>query len=35
MVITNVKIKTMSEKDYENGFVRFGEIITEIGDMSG
>lgn len=35
MVITNVKIKTMSDKDYENGFVRFGEIITEIGDMSG
>lgn len=35
MVITNVRIKTMSDKDYENGFVRFGEIITEIGDMSG
>lgn len=35
MVIKNVKIKTMSDKDYENGFVRFGEIITEIGDMSG
>ncbi|MCM1166185.1 MAG: amidohydrolase family protein [Lachnospiraceae bacterium] len=34
MVIKNVKIKTMSDKDYENGFVRFGEIITEIGEMS-
>lgn len=34
MVIKNVKIRTMSNKDYENGFVRFGEIITEIGDMS-
>lgn len=35
MVIKNVRIKTMSDRDYENGFVRFGEIITEIGDMSG
>lgn len=34
MVITNVKIKTMSVKDYDNGFVRFGSTITEIGDMS-
>ena len=34
MVIKNVKIKTMSGKDYENGFVRFGSTITEIGDMS-
>lgn len=33
MVIKNVKIKTMSDKDYENGFVRFGEIITEVGNM--
>ncbi|MDE7362334.1 MAG: amidohydrolase [Oscillospiraceae bacterium] len=35
MVIKNVKIKTMSDRDYEHGFVRFGEIITEVGDMSG
>lgn len=35
MVIKNVKIRTMSDRDYENGFVRFGEIITEVGDMSG
>ena len=34
MVIKNVKIKTMSDKDYDNGFVRFGSTITEIGDMS-
>lgn len=33
MIITNVKIKTMSGKDFENGFVRFDEKITEIGDM--
>lgn len=33
MIIKNVKIKTMSGKDYENGFVRFDEKITEIGDM--
>lgn len=35
MVIKNVKIKAMSGRDYENSFVRFGEIITEIGDMDG
>lgn len=35
MVIKNIKIKTMTDRDYENGFVRFGEIITEVGDMSG
>lgn len=34
MVIKNVKIKTMSDKDYNNGFVRFGSVITEVGDMS-
>lgn len=35
MVITNVKIKTMSDKDYENGYVRFENgIFTEIGDMT-
>lgn len=34
MVIINVKIKTMSGKDYDNGFVRFGSVITEIGNMS-
>lgn len=33
MIIKNVKIKTMSGKDYENGFVRFNGKITEIGDM--
>ena len=35
MVIKNVKIRSMSDKDYENGFVRFGSTITEIGDMKG
>ena len=35
MVITNVKIKTMSDKDYENGYVRFDNgVFTEIGDMA-
>lgn len=34
MIIKNVKIKTMSGKDYENGFVRFNGKITEIGDMN-
>ena len=34
MVIKNVRIRTMSGRDYENGFVRFGEVITEVGDMS-
>lgn len=34
MVITNIKIITMSGKDYENGYVRFEDgIITEVGDM--
>ncbi len=35
MVITNVKIKTMSDKDYENGYVRFDNgVFTEIGNMA-
>ena len=34
MIIKNVRIKTMSGRDYENGYVRFGEKITEIGDMN-
>lgn len=35
MVITNIKIITMSGKDYENGYVRFEDgIITEVGDMA-
>lgn len=34
MVIINVKIKTMSGKDFDRGFVRFVSTITEIGDMS-
>ena len=34
MVIKNVKIVTMSNRDYENGFVRFSEVITEVGDMA-
>ena len=35
MVITNVKIKSMSGKDYENGYIRTeGDIIAEIGDMA-
>ena len=33
MVIKNVKIITMSDRDYENGFVRFNEVFTEIGEM--
>lgn len=33
MVIKNIKIITMSDKDYDNGFVRFGSVITEAGDM--
>lgn len=33
MIIKNVKIITMSGKDYENGFVRFTDKITEIGEM--
>ena len=34
MVIKNVKIVTMTGRDYENGFVRFDNKITEIGDMN-
>lgn len=35
MVITNVKIKSMSGKDYENGYIRTeGDIIAEVGDMA-
>lgn len=35
MTIKNVKIRSMSDKDYENGFVRIKDgIFTEIGDMS-
>lgn len=34
MVIKNIRIITMSDKDYENGFVRFGSVITEIGGMT-
>lgn len=33
MIIKNIKIKTMSGKDYENGYVRFNDKITYIGDM--
>lgn len=33
MIIKNVKIKTMSGRDYENGYVRFDKVITEVGDM--
>ncbi|MDE6732830.1 MAG: amidohydrolase [Oscillospiraceae bacterium] len=33
MIIKNVKIKTMTGKDFENGFVRFEDKIVEIGDM--
>ena len=33
MIIKNVRIKTMSGRDYENGYVRFTDKITEIGDM--
>ncbi len=34
MVITNLKIKTMSERDYENGYVRYENgVFTEIGTM--
>ena len=34
MVITNVKIITMSDKDYENGYVRFenGSVVLLVGD---
>lgn len=34
MVIKNVKIITMSDRDYDSGFVRFGSTITEVGDMN-
>lgn len=33
MIIKNVRIRSMSGKDYENGYVRFNDKITEIGDM--
>lgn len=34
MVITNVKIQTMAERDYDCGFVRCADgIFTEIGEM--
>ncbi|MBP0983539.1 MAG: amidohydrolase [Oscillospiraceae bacterium] len=36
MVITNVKIITMAERDYGCGFVRCADgVFTEIGDMNG
>ena len=35
MVIKNVKIRTMAQRDYERGFVRIsGGVFTEIGEMS-
>ena len=35
MIIKNVKIITMAERDYENGFVRIaGGVFTEIGSMA-
>lgn len=33
MVIKNIMIKTMSDKDCNSGFVRFTNVITEVGDM--
>ena len=33
MIIKNVKIITMAGRDIENGYVRFDEKITEIGEM--
>ncbi len=33
MIIKNVKIKTMTGKDFENGYVRFEDKILEIGEM--
>lgn len=33
MIIKNVRIITMTRRDYENGYVRFTDKITEIGDM--
>ncbi len=35
MVVKNVKIITMSGENIENGFVRFNEVFTETGSMSG
>ncbi|MCH5195084.1 MAG: amidohydrolase family protein [Oscillospiraceae bacterium] len=35
MVIKNVRIITMTGENIENGFVRFNEVFTEIGAMSG
>ena len=35
MVIKNVKIRTMAQRDFERGFVRIsGGVFTEIGEMS-
>lgn len=35
MVIKNIKIKTMAQRDYKRGFVRVsGGVFTEIGEMS-
>ncbi len=33
MIIKNVKIKTMTGSDIENGYVRFTDKITELGSM--
>ncbi len=34
MVIKNVKIRTMTERDYDNGYVKVTDgVFTEIGDM--
>lgn len=33
MIIKNVKIITMTGKNYENGYIRFDGTITETGDM--
>lgn len=33
MLIKNIKIKTMSGRDYDNGFIRFDSKIKEVGDM--
>ncbi len=35
MVITNIKIRTMSGRDYDNGYIRYEDgVFTEVGDMS-
>ncbi len=34
MVIKNIKIRSMAQRDYENGYVRFSDgVFTEVGDM--